>query len=108
MLKINQKQVVANTKICQGVFSKLIGLMFSKKIKDRALVFTFRKEQITPLHMFFVFYPIDIIFTNKEKEIVEIKRNFRPFTFYTPKKPAKYVIELPVGHRFKLGDKVSF
>lgn len=47
--------------------------------------------------MFFVFYPIDVIFLDSEMKIVEIKENFKPFTIYKPKKKARYVIELPKG-----------
>ena len=84
--------------------------MFSKKI--RPLVFVFDKEKIIPLHMFFVFYPIDVLFLNKNKLVVEMKKSFRPFSFYTPKNKSMFVIELPDGtiNRTKsgIGDKIEF
>jgi uncharacterized membrane protein (UPF0127 family) len=84
--------------------------MFSAKSKN--LVFVFKKEKINPLHMLFVFYPIDVLFLDKNKKIVEIKENFRPFEFYTPKKKSKYVIELAKGavkrSKTKVGDKIRF
>ncbi|MBW3003672.1 DUF192 domain-containing protein [Candidatus Woesearchaeota archaeon] len=107
MLKINNKTITHNTKICRSQFSKFLGLMFSRK-KDLALVFVFGKDSIVPLHMLFVFYSIDVLFLNKDKEIIEIKSNFKPFSFYTPKKPARFVIELPAGQEYKLGDRVLF
>lgn len=62
--------------------------------------------------MFFVFFPIDVLFANKEKKIVEIKENFKPFTFYNPKKKAKYVIELPQNTikntKTKIDDTLEF
>jgi len=73
--------------------SKAIGLMFSMNPKN--LIFIFKKEKIVPLHMFFVIFPIDVLFLDKNKKVVDMKENFRPFTFYTPKAKAKYVIELP-------------
>jgi len=62
------------------------------------------------LHMWFVFFPIDVLFLNKNKKIIEIKKDFRPFRFYTTKKKARYAIELPKGHKYKLklGDRVIF
>ena len=81
-----------NAKICKSIFSKSLGLMFSK---PKSLIFIFKEEKIIPLHMFFVFYPIDVLFLNKNKIVVGIKENFRPFAFYTPKNKAKYIIELP-------------
>ena len=98
-------------KLCYTPLSKFIGLMFSKK-SDVSLIFKFSHEKIVPLHMIFVFYPIDVLFLNKEKVVVELKENFRPFTFYTPKKKAMYVIELPSNAiknmGTEIGDRISF
>lgn len=81
-------------------------------IKPKPLIFIFKKEKIIPLHMLFVFYPIDILFLNKNKIVAEIKENFKPFSFYTPKNKAQYVIELPQGTIKKtktaLGDRINF
>ena len=94
-------------KICKTSCSKCLGLMFSKK---KTIVLEFPKEKIIPLHMLFVFYPIDVLFLNKNKTIVEIKNNFKPFTSYTPKNKAKYAVEIPKSTktRFKIGDTVTF
>jgi len=90
--------------------SKAIGLMFAMNPKN--LIFIFKKEKIVPLHMFFVLFPIDVLFLDKNKIVVEIKENFRPFTSYIPKAKAKYVIELPKGmikkSKTRLGDIISF
>ena len=68
--------------------------MFSPQ-KD--LLFIEQQEKIIPLHMFFVFYPIDVVYLDSSKNVVEIKEHFLPFTFYTPKKKAQYVLELKAG-----------
>jgi uncharacterized membrane protein (UPF0127 family) len=43
---------------------------------------------------------------------VEIKENFKPFVFYTPKNKAMYVIELLKGtiksSKTKIGDRIEF
>ncbi len=78
---------------CNSIFSKALGLMFSTK--PRSLIFNYNREIKESLHMFFVFFPIDVIFLNKNKEVVELKQNFRPFSIYFPKNKAKYIIELP-------------
>ena len=107
---LTRKRILAkNARFCRNIFSKVIGLMLSK---PKSLIFIFEKEKIIPLHMLFVFYSIDVLFLDKNKKIVELKENFRPFGFYTPKNKAKYVIELPSGtiksSGTKLGDKISF
>ncbi len=104
---LTKKKIMLNS-----AFSKTIGLMFSKKIKDTGYIFRFNKEQNIPLHMFFVFYPIDVLWLNKDKEIIFLKENFKPFTTINPKIKAKYVIELPQGKikksKTKIKDKIVF
>ena len=103
--------IVKKSVFIEDIFSKSIGLMFSKK-QDRGLIFRFNKEKIISLHMFFVFYPIDVLFIDENKTVAEIKKNFRPFAFYKPKKKAMYVVELPDGiikkSKTELGDKIQF
>ena len=93
--KTKGKILAKKAKLCKSHISKAIGLMFSRKAKP--LMFIFDKEEIVQLHMFFVFFPIDIIYIDSNNQVVEIKENFRPFAFYNPKNKAKYVIELPKG-----------
>ena len=111
MLKNQTKNKILSkkVKICNSLFSKAKGLMFSKR---KTLIFIFKTEKIVPLHMFFVFYPIDVLFLNKNKEVIEIKRDLRPFTFYSPKQKSKYIIELPAGMinstGTSIGDTIRF
>ncbi|MEA2037925.1 MAG: DUF192 domain-containing protein [Nanoarchaeota archaeon] len=106
----NNKNLSREVDICRSILSKSLGLMFSKI--GKSLVFIFDKEKIISLHMFFVFYPIDVLFLDRNKKIVEIKENFKPFKFYLPKKRAKFVVELPYGivkkTRTQIGDIISF
>ena len=88
--------------------------MFSKSLKynEALLIINNRESMIDSIaHMFFVFYPIAIIWLDSSKKVVDIKTRARPFTpFIKPKKPAKYILELPVGKAelIKIGDKLSF
>lgn len=108
-----KKSIIAKkAEICSSTMSKAKGLMFSGKIRDKGMVFVFGREARRDLHMLFVFYPIDVIFLNKDKRVAELKENFLPFTFYFSKKKAQYVIEVEKGKikesRTLLGDKISF
>lgn len=85
------KIIAYDYKICKSRFSKARGLMFSRK---KNLIFVFDKEEYVPLHMWFVFFPIDVMYLDKDKKIIEIKENFKPFTFYNPENKAVYVVEL--------------
>lgn len=92
-------------KICKSIFSKARGLMFSNR-KD--LVFVFGKSRRISLHMFFVFFPIDVYFLDSDQKVIEIKENFKPFRLYKSKKKAKYAVEISTGKKYKLGQKIIF
>ena len=69
--------------------------MFSKEKKDFGLIFEFKTERAVSLHMFFVFYPIDVLFLDSNNKVISMKENFKPFTTFNPRKKIKYVVELP-------------
>ncbi len=110
--KTKHKILCQEQKILRSVFSKAIGLMFSKRIIDKGLVFVFDKQMKVDLHMFFVFFPIDVIFLDEDKKVVDLKKEFRPFTIYLSKEKAKYIIELPEKtidkSKTEIGDKIEF
>lgn len=124
-----RKIIARNSIFLDDNFSKFIGLMFSKSTKignfrdaenpkdfqakqGRALIFKFNKEKAIHLHMLFVFYPIDVLFLDKNKAVIDKKENFKPFTFYKSRKKAMYAIELPNGIIRKtktgMGDEIEF
>ena len=110
--KTKDRIVVGKIKICRTSFQKAKGLMFSRRIKDEALLFPCKKEKRVSLHMFFVFFPIDVLFADKDKRVIEMKENFRPFSFYAPRKKSMYAVELPAGairkNSIEIGDELAF
>ena len=96
--------------LCRGVFSKARGLMFSRNRTGYGLIFAFRKPVYASLHMWFVFYSIDVLFLDRNKRIVEIKRNLKPFWGYIPQNRATYVIEGGTGYAVgcTVGDVLNF
>ena len=96
IIKNTSQQTVLSphARLCTSLWQKARGLMFSQQ-KD--LVFVAASEQKIPLHMLFVFYPIDVIYLDAEKRVVEMKESFLPFTFYNPKHKAQYVLEIKQG-----------
>lgn len=105
---------IAKTKRLTNFLSKLRGLMFHRNLeKETGIILVANNEGIfdTTIHMFFVFFPIDVIWLNKNLEVVDYKKDIKPFMlFVKPKKSAKYVIELPTNsiHDIKLGNKIRF
>ncbi len=116
MIKILNKNVIIADKVkhYKNFFLKVKGLMFSKALKkNEAIIIEAKKEGVleTTVHMLFVFYSIDIVWLNSDKEVVDIKENVHPFTLrLAPKKAAKYIIELKKGaaKQIKLGGRLDF
>lgn len=105
------KVIAASSRLADSALSRTLGLMFSKP-QQAALVLKFPEDERISLHMAFVFYPIDVIFVNSRKEIVDVKEDFRPFETYTSKRKAEYAIELPAGTvkqtKTKEGHRIEF
>ena len=106
-----KKLLSRNVIYAENAVSKVIGLMFSRN-QEKSLIFKFNEEKIIALHMFFVFYKIDVLFLDKNKIVVDSKEKFRPFTFYKSKEKAMYAIEFPNGaikeSKTEIGDKIEF
>ncbi len=109
-ISVSDNIVSDDAVMCTSILSKARGLMFRKT--PRTLIFKFSSERIVPLHMWFVFFPIDIIFLDKDRKVVEIKENFLPWSYYRPKRRSMFVIEFPSGTisctGIKSGDQVTF
>jgi uncharacterized protein len=110
---ITRRSVVAKDETyCVSAKSKAKGLMFSKRKGAFCLVLVFNKPVRIGLHMWFVFYPIDVIFADAGYDVVDLKRSFLPFLAYTSKEKAVYAIELPEGtiarSKTHVGDALEF
>ncbi len=110
--KTTNKTIIKKTIKAYSFFKKFKGLMFENEKKfDYALIFKFNKigTTINAIHMLFVFFPIQIIYLNENKKVIEIN-TIKPWTiYYAPKKPAKYLIELPINIKgIKLSDELKW
>ena len=97
-LYLEGKVIVKKLKFAKNFFERLIGLMFKKNV-DYALIFYLQKESRinAAIHTMFMFMQIDVLFLNDKKRIVDIKQKMKPWSFYIPKRKAKYIVEIPSG-----------
>ena len=108
------KIITAKHKVADTVFSRGLGLMFSRKKNfDYGLVFDLERETRTgaSIHMFFVFYPINLVFLDAQKRVVDTRIGLKPWQMAMPRAKCRYVIELPTKYGkkfFSLGDKLSW
>ncbi|NOQ40334.1 MAG: DUF192 domain-containing protein [Anaerolineales bacterium] len=100
-------------KNCDTFFCRLLGLMFRKEMDSAdGLLLVQKKESRgnAAIHMFFVGMDLGVIWLNNNREIVDIQlaESWKPM--YTPKYPARYVLEITPDRipDFNLGDKLDF
>ncbi len=92
-------------------FLRALGLRYSLKPKPIVLVSSSESVSGCAIDMFFVFFPIDVLWLDSDKKVVDFKTNVKPFALpIKPRMPARFVVELPKGFLkgVKLGDKVIF
>ena len=88
---------------------RMRGLMFRINF-EKPLLFIMPKEsrESSAIHSFFVFFPFDAVFLNSKGVVVDVRERIRPFTLrITPKKPAKYIVEMKAGEAKRRGIKVG-
>jgi uncharacterized protein len=106
----SKRSVVSESaQIRRSLWGKARGLMFSRHLD---LVFEFPSERNVPLHMLFVFHPIDVVFLDDNKKVVELRKDLQPWSFYSPKNRSRWVIELKAGavrsSKTTIGDTLVF
>ncbi|MBI2027074.1 MAG: DUF192 domain-containing protein [Deltaproteobacteria bacterium] len=77
VLRANNKEIiVANLNIADSFFSRLKGLLGTKKLpEDTGLLL----NPCQSVHTFFMNYPIDVIFLDKKNNIVGFEKNMKPY-----------------------------
>jgi len=94
------------------------GLMFRVDLEaDKGMLFVFEEEGIYPFWMKNTLIPLDIIWMNKNKEVIFMAENIQPCKIepcprIDPLLKAKYVLELNAGTAgeigLSLGDQLKF
>lgn len=86
--------------IAETEYETQTGLMYRHSMEDnQAMLFIFEKQQSRSFYMKNTEFPLDIIYINKEKEIVSIQKNAKPFdnTSLPSDAPVLYVLEIKGG-----------
>ena len=94
-------------------FTRLRGLTFRRDLEaDEGLWLVGRSESRVDaaIHMFFVFFPIGVLWLDRGQHVVDkvVARPFRPF--YAPRAPALGVLECrpEVLDQVEIGDQLDF
>ncbi|WP_295619787.1 DUF192 domain-containing protein [uncultured Methanobrevibacter sp.] len=108
--KSNEK--IVEIKIANDYFSRLMGLMFRKNAKNPLLLEIpnkLSKKERSSIHSFFMRFEIVIVFIDKNNIVYEIA-DLKPWNYYVPKRPAKYIVEFDkkeFDDCLKIGDEIE-
>ncbi len=102
--RTKNKVISAQELIADTFWSRVRGLMFRSR---KNVVMVFPKEQKVSLHMVGVFFPIDVLMVDASGRIVEIRRDFRPFQFWSSTRQGKYVIEMAEKGEYDVDDMIE-
>ncbi|MFC1567122.1 DUF192 domain-containing protein [bacterium] len=107
--KTQNSLLTENMQEANTIFKKIKGLLGRKSIgEDECLLIPGAKQ----IHCFFMRFPIDIVFLDKNKKIIKIYKNFKPYRMTSFIFFAKHVLEFKVGFceskNTKLGDALEW
>lgn len=112
-VKLGKRTIKA--KVADNFLTRAKGLMFKKDIEgNEGMIFVFKKEFIPKFWMLGMRFPIDLIWIDGEKKIVDITVNaspsFNPKKTYKSRKACKYVLETKANFskNIKIGKLVNF
>lgn len=113
-IKINETEIKAREAVSTEDKVKGLGV-FEKIEENEGMIFIYENPGVYGFWMKNMKFPIDIIWIDKNKKIIDITKNIGPETFpevFKPKSPAKYVLEVKSGfadkNQIKEGDYAEF
>ncbi len=78
-------------KKCKSFKERFLGMMFIKEKKEIGYYF----HHCHSIHTFFCYFPLDIVLLDKKDNIIEIKKNIKPWRIYFFK--CYSILEIPSG-----------
>lgn len=113
VINISKNTEIGESEIADTFFSRLRGAMFKNRL-EKGLILKLpetRSRSGSAIHMFFVKFPLDIIFVDGDMTVVDTV-SIDPWKMYTPKKPSRYIVEMEKGtiteSKTQIGDKLDF
>ena len=96
---------------CDTFACRLRGLTFRRSLaEDEALLLVYARDSRldTAIHMLGVLVDLAVAWIDGSGEVVDVRLARRWRAMYVPRRPARYVLEMPVGrlNDWNVGDKV--
>lgn len=109
----NSDEKIAKIKIANSFFKRFLGLMFKSNC-EYPLLFEIPQDikikERSSIHSLFMRFELALVFIDENHLIYEIA-DLKPWEYYVPKKPAKYIIEFDKkefeNYDLKIGDEIE-
>lgn len=99
--------LTGNCRVANNFMSRFLGLMGTSSLPQGSGLLI---KPCNSIHMFFMKYPLDIIFISSDNTIVYLMENIKPWNFSKIVRQAVSVLELPAGTisltKTIIGDKI--
>ncbi|MNL55350.1 hypothetical protein D3C87_1787580 [compost metagenome] len=104
----NQDEIVRHGRIANNVWTRFLGLQFSKELPEgHGLLIT----PCNSVHMFFMNYPIDVVFLTKDLVVERLLPDLKPWRVSPVVVKAHQTLEVPAGtiakYDLKVGDRLE-
>jgi uncharacterized protein len=114
MIEISREgKLLCKAGVADTFFSRFRGLMLRSELAvDEGLLIEYSRHLGSKsVHGFFMRFPLDLVFIDSEKRVVEIAL-LRPWKMYNPRADCRWVLELNAGfverHGLRVGDVLPF
>ncbi len=113
LINKSKESTLGPVEMADSFSSRFRGLMLKKSLKKGMIlkIPEGRGKMGSAIHMFFMRIPLDVIFLDNEKTVLD-QVTLKPWQTYTPKKAARYVVELKQGNltssETEIGDILDF
>jgi uncharacterized protein len=86
--------LATEAELAESFLARGLGLMGRRSLPEGGGLILYPSNNI---HMFFMRFPIDVLFVDREDRIVALRHTFKPWRPLAAALSARYTIELPAG-----------
>jgi uncharacterized membrane protein (UPF0127 family) len=86
--------IATKVELADSFLRRGLGLMGRRSLPESGGLILYPNNNI---HMFFMRFPIDVIFADRNNQVVGIRHSFKPWRPFAAARNARYTIELPAG-----------
>lgn len=89
-----QTTLATHASLANNFWTRLVGLMFRRRLDEGAGLYI---ERSSSIHAFWMFFRFDAVFVDADDRVTKVVHAMRPWTIAFGGRGAKHVLELPAG-----------